>query len=56
MSTRLDELWQDYQETLPRLRAAQEEVTEAYKISSDAYRRWISAGGDHKKEPDYGKP
>jgi len=54
--TRLEELWQDYQGTLPRLDAARDEHTEAYRLSQEAYRRWINAGGEHKEEKDYGKP
>lgn len=54
--TRRDELWEDYEATLPRLEAAREEHTEAYRESTDAYRRWINAGGEHKDEKDYGKP
>jgi hypothetical protein len=47
----LDELWTAYQDTLPRLDAARAEHDEAYKMSQDAYRRWIAAGGTHKTEP-----
>ena len=53
--TRLDELWDDYQGTLPRLKAAETEHTDAYRASTEAYQRWITAGGEHKDEPGYGK-
>ena len=53
--TRLDELWDDYQKTLPRLEAARTEHTDAYRASTEAYQRWITAGGDHKNEPGYGE-
>lgn len=49
--TRLDELWSDYQATLPQLEAARAAHDEAYKASQDAYRRWINAGGTRKTEP-----
>jgi hypothetical protein len=55
MATRLDELWEDYEKTLPRLEEAEKEHTEAYKESTDAYKRWIAAGGEHKMEDDYGE-
>jgi len=54
--TRVDELYQDYQDTLPRLDAARKEHQEAFQASVDAYRRWLTAGGEHKEEKDYGKP
>ena len=54
--TSLEELYEDYQATLPRLEAARAEHDEAYRASQDAYRRFVNAGGDHKAEPGYGKP
>lgn len=52
--TSLDELWEDYVATKPRLEAARIEHDEAYRVSQDAYRRWIAAGGDAKAEPGAG--
>lgn len=53
--TSLEELYEDYQATLPRLEAARAEHDEAYKLSQDAYRRWVAAGGNPKTEPNAGK-
>jgi hypothetical protein len=44
----LDELWADYKATEGRLEEARIEHDEAYKLSMDAYKRWIAAGGDPK--------
>lgn len=55
MASRLEELWGDYEATLPRLVAAREEHDAAYKETTDAYRRWVAAGGESREEPGYGK-